>query len=152
MRHGRRCCERKRTTAEGRLRRFGRGPVNAGSWHGLRPPPERQPSRVQRTYQRAARSCFVQDVVHSEHFRVVTPYGDRQGHSPSPTLGLEGCLEHPPTRLSSRSVAKIRRSKHNGENYHSLIPPAASRACWCSYSRWFWCMSSGLATGRAVGS
>src|ERR1700730_6267200 len=38
-----------------------------------RPPPERQPSRVQRTYQRAAGSCFVQDVVHSEHFRVVTP-------------------------------------------------------------------------------
>jgi hypothetical protein len=24
-------------------------------------------------YQRAPRSCFVQDVVHSEHFRVVTP-------------------------------------------------------------------------------
>src|ERR1700682_5548959 len=30
-------------------------------------------TRVERTYQRAARSCFVQDVVHSEHFRVVTP-------------------------------------------------------------------------------
>src|SRR2546426_11727942 len=30
-------------------------------------------SRVERPYQRAARSCFVQDVVHSEHFRVVTP-------------------------------------------------------------------------------
>src|ERR1700738_1452638 len=29
--------------------------------------------RVQRTYQRAARSCFAQDVVHSEYFRVVTP-------------------------------------------------------------------------------
>src|SRR3954471_19367282 len=59
----------------GRLRRFGRGPINLGSWHvrDLRPPPERQPSRVERTYQRAARSCFVQDVVHSEHFRVVTP-------------------------------------------------------------------------------
>jgi hypothetical protein len=33
--------------------------------------------RVERTYQRAARSCFVQDVVHSEHFRVVTPMAAR---------------------------------------------------------------------------
>ena len=30
-------------------------------------------TRVQRTYRRAAHSCFVQDVVHSEHFRVMTP-------------------------------------------------------------------------------
>ncbi len=56
----------------GRLRRFERGPENVGSRH----------LRVQRTYQRAARSCFVQDVVHSEHFRVVTPY------SPQAALAL----------------------------------------------------------------
>src|SRR5260370_14981804 len=59
----------------------------------LRPSPERQPSRVERTYQRAARSCFVQDVVHSEHFRVVTPISDDGAISspPAPTISpLEG--------------------------------------------------------------
>src|SRR6267378_7577869 len=73
------CCRIKRAADLGRLQRFGRGPVNVGSWHVRDVTPaatraaERRPSRVERTYQRAARSCFVQDVVHSEHFRVVTP-------------------------------------------------------------------------------
>ena len=55
-----------RGSAEGRLRRFERGPENVGSWH----------SRVQRTYLARIPSCFVQGVVHSGHFRVVTPNWD----------------------------------------------------------------------------
>jgi hypothetical protein len=71
-----RSCRSGRVAVVGRLRRFGRGPVNVGFWHvrDVTPAATRaQPSRVERPFQRAARSCFVQDVVDSEHFRVVTP-------------------------------------------------------------------------------